>query len=226
MDSLALYRKRTGQPALSLNWGPWSDNGMAATRLTERKVQSRGIRPEEAFHAVETLLDSRSAQAMILPSWLAGRLGEHPASAKQANTFEERLDVVHGEAFESKLSTLQRQPAGQRRRLLKNVVMTQVNLVLASSANLRYAEDTAFFDLGVDSLMAVELRNALTKTLACELSSTLMFDYPTLGTLLDHLDEIAARNDGDDSKREDVAQLSDAEAEEMLMAELKGGLAR
>jgi acyl carrier protein len=45
----------------------------------------------------------------------------------------------------------------------------------------------SLFDLGIDSLMAVELRNHLQSSLGHSISSTVLFDYPTLAELVDYL---------------------------------------
>ena len=42
-------------------------------------------------------------------------------------------------------------------------------------------------EAGIDSLGAVELRNALGSQLALELPATLIFDYPTIGALSTYL---------------------------------------
>ncbi|MGD9732148.1 MAG: type I polyketide synthase [Desulfamplus sp.] len=43
------------------------------------------------------------------------------------------------------------------------------------------------FDLGLDSLMAVELKNCVEKNLNCRLKSTLVFDYPTVASMAEYL---------------------------------------
>jgi acyl carrier protein len=43
--------------------------------------------------------------------------------------------------------------------------------------------DAAFSDMGMDSLLAIEVRNHLSVVLQRQLPSTILFDYPTLRTL-------------------------------------------
>jgi acyl carrier protein len=43
------------------------------------------------------------------------------------------------------------------------------------------------FDLGIDSLMAVELKNRLQSAFGIPLGATLVFDHPTVEALTDHL---------------------------------------
>ena len=89
-------------------------------------------------------------------------------------------------------------------------------------------------DLGLDSLMAVELRTRLAKALAVEkpLSATLVFDYPTLDALADHLERDIlqlepaekAQESASDAialRAEEVEHLTDEEVETLLLKKLQ-----
>jgi acyl carrier protein len=44
-------------------------------------------------------------------------------------------------------------------------------------------DEAVLMDAGVDSLMAVEVRNRLTSQLAVRIPTTVVFDYPTIGAI-------------------------------------------
>ena len=89
----------------------------------------------------------------------------------------------------------------------------------------------ALKDTGLDSLMAVELRNALAKAFAQPLPATLLFDYPTLDALAAHLLRVLGLEERAAAPApatpataiDDMADLSDEEAEALLLKELDGG---
>ena len=81
-------------------------------------------------------------------------------------------------------------------------------------------------EIGLDSLMAVELRNLLTRSIGQPLAATLLFDYPTLDALADHVArvlglELASGPAPARTARDDIAALSEDEAEAQLLAELE-----
>jgi acyl carrier protein len=86
-----------------------------------------------------------------------------------------------------------------------------------------------FTDLGMDSLMAVELKNRLQTSLECSISASLVFDYPTVATLVDYLagEMLSTESDVIESKvaeqiipESNFDDLSDSEAEALLLSKL------
>lgn len=72
---------------------------------------------------------------------------------------------------------------------LRELVCGQVMQIMRLDAGSPPSSNDRLMDLGMDSLMAVQLRNALNRALSLErgLASTLMFDYPTIDAIARHL---------------------------------------
>ena len=82
--------------------------------------------------------------------------------------------------------------------------------------------ETPLFDAGLDSLMAVEFRNVLADAFGRSFASTLLFDYPSLQKLSDHLQGISADASASEDFRiaDEIRALDDSDAEALLQAEL------
>jgi acyl carrier protein len=129
------------------------------------------------------------------------------------------------------LKQLEAAPLDERKALLIEHVRTQIAQVLRSRQPIFLSQ--GFFDLGMDSLTAMELRNRLQSTLNCNLSPTLAFKYSTVGALIDYLaEEVLALPAAEPGARIDetvgvkqadqtaLADLSDDELEALLADEL------
>ena len=125
-------------------------------------------------------------------------------------------------------------PAAARRDLLVGFVSREVATVLGLDPMQPVATGVGLFDLGMDSLMSVELSNRLRESLDCQLPTTLAFEHPTVAALADHLAKQVLRLDetasapvaADESELarerllEDVERLQDDEVERSLAEEL------
>jgi len=80
-------------------------------------------------------------------------------------------------------------PVNERRDLLMVHICSQIAKVLGLNSHYQIEPRQKLFDLGLDSLMAVELKCLLESSLQCALPTTLLFDYPTVEALVDHLAE-------------------------------------
>lgn len=187
MDGLANYRRSLGMPALSINWGAFSEVGMAARdsgRLLAT-MQSRGmdpITPDEGAQAFVGLTSGHLSQVAVLPTnW-----------TKYLLSAPDHLRVTLGKLDRS---GARRSAAGRPAIDLSTATAATVAALIASEIRkLLYLDEDHPLDehapleeLGLDSLMAVELRNILSRRLGLTLSATLLFDYPALSPLAEHL---------------------------------------
>ncbi len=93
------------------------------------------------------------------------------------------------ENLSSWLPQLQQTPIKNRRALLEKLIIGEIAKFLGFKPT-ELDIKTGFFDLGMDSLTSVELKNRLQTGLGCTLPSTLAFDYPTTEALINYLESI------------------------------------
>ncbi|NER48710.1 MAG: acyl carrier protein, partial [Symploca sp. SIO1A3] len=103
-----------------------------------------------------------------------------------------------------------------RRSLLVAHVRRQVALVLGIKNPESIALETGFFNLGLDSLTSVELRNKLQTSLDCSLPSTLAFDYPTVTKLVNYLVQNVLRQKFFDTVVSKVIEDNNDEQQQLL----------
>jgi acyl transferase domain-containing protein/SAM-dependent methyltransferase len=190
----------------------WPRAGSAASALGQHLILAR--LPGEPFGAVETtsLVDSGLAgTAPILPDDLS----------ESADSLRQRVR----EAL-----------SGDRIAILRDVVRDRVVRILRLDAAEAPGRHGRLMDAGLDSLMAVQLRNQLSQALGLDrpLPASLMFDYPTIESLADHLlarvvpVEVGAPPVGAGElegiaaapRAADVAAMTDAEVEALLLVRL------
>jgi acyl transferase domain-containing protein/NADPH:quinone reductase-like Zn-dependent oxidoreductase/acyl carrier protein len=225
LDGFCQSLRDVGVPATSIQWGPWRDGGMAARqgRRQASRLQAKGVRSmssDQALSALEPGLASQMAAiAVISVDWRA--LAKHEGAA----TLWETLASSGEQEAESKPSIFLRIKAldsGRRAALLDHVRDAVVG-VLGFDAEIEIEAERPLREFGLDSLGAVELRNALSRSLDCKLPATLAFDHPTVNAMASFLERmlfptetVTPSNDG----HEQIRGLSDEEAEALLLAEL------
>jgi myxalamid-type polyketide synthase MxaB len=168
--------------------------GMAARDTARMAAQGfQAIAPAHGFRTLAQLLLQDETHACVLSlSWdtylrnqYHGALPPFFTALPRGPSAPDRV----AQAPSAILATLEGALAGQRRTLLVDYVQRQVAAVLGESEG--GAQDIKprerLFDLGIDSLMAVDLKNRLQAELHLTLGATLVFDYPTIEALVDHL---------------------------------------
>ena len=205
LDQLALWRRSAGLPGQVVQWGAWSGIGEAEEargRIGDR-LEAAGagwITPRQALAALDRLVAGDVATAAVAAmDWGAvvrGARGEAPAGGRPGPALLRELvpdrDAVPAAPASELAARLREIPEAEREALLAGHVREQVRSVL------QLAEpppaDVGFFDLGMDSLMAVEVRDRLKRDLSGALPedaipNTLTFDYPNAARLARYLAE-------------------------------------
>ena len=77
--------------------------------------------------------------------------------------------------------------SAEQQRLLQTYLQSAVARVLGLRNPEQIDPREGLLDMGLDSLMAVELRNQIGRMLETRLPSTLIFDYPTIDALRSYL---------------------------------------
>ena len=229
MDGLVQHRRDLGLPGLSINWGPWGEIGMAAA--LDSRDQARwsdlgigNIAPTPGVKILERLLTQNTAQMAVLPVNWSKFLKQFQKDA-QPPFFDAFKPVSEQPASAQPqfLKQLEAAPAAKQRDLLLGLIRSQIGKVARLHAVEQIQPRQRLFDLGLDSLMAVELKNSLQTSLGQTLRATLVFDYPTIEALVNHLfhdilglsEEEPSEDQAEPAEEEDSTKLEELSKDEL-----------
>ena len=194
LDALALDRHARGLPAVSIGWGVWEDTGLVRSESGQGNVAELARQGIRAFAPAQGLalfggLCSRSYPVVaVLPiDWsvfAVSRSGRQPPLYRDLLAAHAKVDAS-GSGLRERLDVAA--PA-ERRQILQELVRDAVGKVLKVAPS-RIDPRKAMGDMGLGSLMAMELRNRLESALGRALSATLAWNYPTVEALSTYLAE-------------------------------------
>jgi NADPH:quinone reductase-like Zn-dependent oxidoreductase/acyl carrier protein len=200
LDALARHRRSLGLAATSVAWGPWSGVGMAA-RVGQAHRERMGragvglLSPEQGVATFLQILRRPEACLAVLPPVAGVPTGQRVPAASSLKSGSSRKP---------------------RPGELREHVVRQLAAVLGRSGEDQLDTRRPFKDLGVDSLMAVELRNSLSRLIDRPLAATLLFDYPEVDSLVIHLETRLAIDVAGDTAPRAAKPLDDADLERLL----------
>jgi NAD(P)-dependent dehydrogenase (short-subunit alcohol dehydrogenase family)/SAM-dependent methyltransferase/acyl carrier protein len=237
LDATAEAARGQGRRVIVANWGAWE-----AGADKNREFREGGLAPMQpavTLDALGQLMSNNEPQRMVgrfdwnvLRPLLEARHGR-PLLA-DLGTLASRQPVVRQaapEASEGLAELLARTPVDERRSVLQDFVRKEIAAVLRLAADDPVPPETGFFDLGMDSLISVELRRRLECGTGLSLPSSLVFSYPNLRAMSDFL----ARELGEPAGTQDIPEaawlptvektvldnLTDIEVEDRLLALLQ-----
>ncbi|HWO19183.1 MAG TPA: SDR family NAD(P)-dependent oxidoreductase [Kofleriaceae bacterium] len=193
LDALAQHRRALGLPGLSLAWGYWETRTGLTAHLSESQVERMARGGVVALTSDEglALLDAALARpdATLVPARLdAAALGAHgparsPVLRGLVRGHRPRRPAARTTAGSEMAEQLRGLAPAEREHALLERVRAEVASVLGIADPSTLALGRPLSELGLDSLMALELRNRLAAATGARLHATLVFDHPTPGAL-------------------------------------------
>ncbi len=182
MDFLAHYRRKLGLPALSINWGPWSEVGMAAALGDKGKAQYSTwglnyLSPAEGVSIMEILMSRETPPqvATIKANWT--QLIYNFSSLQKPTIFSALLNTDYAEALKQTSSvkeSILELNAPSRAERVKSLFKKEIAAILGYS-EAEIDMNLSLTHLGIDSLAALEFRNSIEKSFGVTLPLDLLF---------------------------------------------------
>ena len=198
MDALAFHRRAEGLPGTSISWGAWSEIGAAADRHVDRSVGGVGIgviTPTAGLRMLDVVMRGDAPHVTALPvHWAQLRQHRHLRNGRRyldrvASAVVSTPTITGATSSRAAsavdLDALRDAPPTRRHAVMLAFAGEHVARVLNAPSAQAIDIDQPLNELGLDSLMAVELRNRLSRGLRLErsLPATLVFDHPTLDAI-------------------------------------------
>lgn len=204
LDGLAEHLRDRGIPAVSVNWGPWvpeAKGGMAAAAAVERAAGRLGIRAlsdADAANPLAFATDAPLARLVVVgldPARYAEQNAGHARAALVAELTgpapaAERAETGPAEPAGWITDRLRATDEEEREYELRAAVRSLVARMLGSDDGLPAdgsADAEGFNELGLDSIMAIDLRTALAHAMGKDLPATVAIDHPSVLSMSEFL---------------------------------------
>jgi acyl transferase domain-containing protein len=196
MDTFAHDCRSRGQPVLSVNWGTWEIMRVASQSEQQRTIQFglEQMPVEAALAILGGLIHSDLVQITVASvEWTSLKAAYEARRVRPFLQLLESRKAQPKSAVQVKSVSLNDQMKAlkpeERREFIVDHVRNQVARVISAPDPTRLNITQGLFEMGLDSLMSVELKGMLETSVGHPLPSTLTFNYPTISDLSRYLDE-------------------------------------
>ncbi|PBD01097.1 HAD superfamily phosphatase (TIGR01681 family)/FkbH-like protein [Streptomyces sp. Ag82_O1-15] len=193
LDQLAHHRRALGLPGVSLSFGAWAGEGLAAAHADldrMARLGHRALTPDQGRELVELALRQGAphlvAWALDLPRLreTVTTTGGGTAALWRSLLPAPRTGRSGGDGLADRLARL---PEAERAEHVMALVREEISRALGLRSTESVRPDQPLRELGMDSVTAVELRNRIGARIGAKLPATLLFDHPTAARLAAHL---------------------------------------
>ena len=209
LDAFAWFRHSLGLPAISINWGPWADVGLAAEATEKLREQNgstqhliKAIKIDQGLEMLGQLLTEATAQVMVLPFDLKNLIELYPMAASLPF-----LEEVGGK--ETHIARLYARPKLRQQYVApRNEIEHKLAQLWQQTLHIdKVGVHDSFFELGGDSVLAAQVLSLAQKSFGISINPQDAFKAFTIEKLSKMLEqEILSK----------IEEMSDDEVQRLL----------
>ena len=194
MDSLAHYRRAKDKAAMSINWGVWSDIGSAAAKGADKTEKISGLQtidPQSGIRALEIAMKTDSAQIGILPiNWNKFAEKYNISFVNELLKTERSIENtdIQIDSENDLISRLKLSDEANQFEILIDYFRTLISKIMGLEPDDMEVEIPLNM-IGLDSLMAIELKNKVNIDLGVDLNLVRYMEETNIIQLANELKE-------------------------------------
>jgi acyl transferase domain-containing protein/acyl carrier protein len=192
LDAFTPYARGQGFPSFTINWGPWSGEGMASSQELASSLEKSGIElthPHNNLKLMEQILSSMTTQITVANidwSRFLPLAAAHGIGALFETLFAERLVPKESKADLPPInSPFWHTPQG--RMNINSFLKEAISRLLDIPINKLKNYHLGLFDLGMDSVLSVKLISEIKNKYAIDMISTAIFEHSNIASLTDYI---------------------------------------
>ncbi len=239
LDVLANYRKTNNLPAQSINWGPWDSGGMAAANFTNGNGLNKITQAQGLFLLQKIIEENYTQTGIVSIDWkkFISQFNGMSIPAFFENFVTSKKEISKENKIPELIKKLKETELEERLKLVKEFLSEKVQKVLGMKEHQAISTSKPLSEMGIDSLMGLEIKKIIDVAIGKNLPATMVFNYPTIDALSEYLlsDVLHLQNgletkleESEDENKEDdlikeVEDLTEEEAEKLLLEKLNSG---
>ena len=232
LEALAVYRRQRGLPAISIGWGPIADVGYLARNEEVRdslaaRMGGNPLKVEDALEWLERLVAAdRTGLSLADLDWRVLRKSLPAAKlAKFERLFARGEDLADGGSGEDMRTLVQGLSDQEATEVVTELLVDQIARVMRTSPG-KLDVSQSVYDLGMDSLMAVELHVGIEDRFGINIPIMAVTEDASIGRLGARIaGQLGGRGHGTESsetERSVAARLAAQHGEEFGDPEMQG----